>query len=518
MKRTIIAPLLTLVALAGQAQEPFFRTDSAVVRGRIVDYSTDKDFQSISALVPDVFTGENSNVTAEIRQDGTFEKHLLLHYPLFSWFYTRIETEGYQQIPFYLCPGDTLDITIRFNDGVIPECEYSGGNADEVARLLKVRYDVIPLYDSCRNFEGDIDAYNRFTDSLYTVQVHEASRQADSLHFTPFERRLALCDLASNWGTAYLIYFDQIKTKLEQEDPRAPYKADNAVMECISKPELYPLLKRLPNADSLMLATRFFHRYLRNVEYSAPMMYPLYAKRGTSWESNRQNVVEQLSLNHNVGQRLFESKEDMLPIQLMQLHVLNDAVEQWMCEGTIEEDFSAVKPFLKHPAVSMMAQQFYEEMLAYEPTLPLPEGAAADFIKNILKQYPNRYIILDFWALYCSPCKMEIQDTRNFRQRLHEREDVKFVFLANERNPKNRAYLDFVNENLKDEANIVIDDTRLRQLQDLFGFAGLPYNVTLTPDGRIVRDGILLHQFELGYDSFIQRLEEMKEEVGFIDK
>lgn len=52
MKRTIIASLLTLVALAGQAQEPFFRTDSAVVRGRIVDYSTDKDFQSISALVP----------------------------------------------------------------------------------------------------------------------------------------------------------------------------------------------------------------------------------------------------------------------------------------------------------------------------------------------------------------------------------------------------------------------------------------------------------------------------------
>ena len=240
------------------------------------------------------------------------------------------------------------------------------------------------------------------------------------------------------------------------------------------------------------------------------MRYPLYAKRGTSWERNRQNVVEQLLLNHNVGQQFFESKENLLPIQLIQLHVVNDAMEQWMWEGTIEEDFSAVKPFLKHPAVSEMAQQFYEEMLAYEPTLPLPEGAAADFIKDILKQYPNRFIILDFWAMYCGPCKMEIRDTKIPRQQLHEREDVKFVFLANERNPKNEAYLDFVNENLKDEANIVIDDTRLRQLQDLFGFAGLPYNVTLTPDGRIVRDGIWLRQFELGYDSFIQMLEEMK--------
>ena len=36
-KHTIITILLALVAVAGQAQEPFFCTDSAVVRGRIVD-------------------------------------------------------------------------------------------------------------------------------------------------------------------------------------------------------------------------------------------------------------------------------------------------------------------------------------------------------------------------------------------------------------------------------------------------------------------------------------------------
>ena len=509
-KKTIIIALLALVAIAGRAQEPFFRTDSAVVRGHIVNYSTEMDFQSISAFVPNVFMGENSILTAEIRQDGTFEKHLLLHYPLRSWFYTSIETEGYQQIPFYLCPGDTLDITIRFNDGVIPDCEYSGGHAPDVARLLKVRCDVMSLYNCCRNFEGGIEAFNSFADSLYTVQVREANEQADRLRFTPFERRLALCDLAVNWGDAYLSYFSQIQDKMAEDNPAAPYTAGNAMMERLSQPELYPLLKRLPNADSLRLAPRVFHRYLSSLEYSSPLRYPIYAKRGTIWEGNLQNVVEQLLLNHSVGQRLFESNEDLVPIQLIQLHVVNDALGDWMDRGTIEEDFSAVKPFLNHPVVSKMAQQFYEEMLAYEPTLPLPEGAAAEFIKDILKQYPNRYIILDFWAMYCGPCKMEIRDTRNLRQQLHEREDVKFVFLANERNPKNEAYSDFVNENLKDEANIVIDDTRLRQLQDFFGFANLPYNVTLTPDGRIVRDGLLLREFEVGYDSFIQRLEEMK--------
>ena len=78
-KKIIITALLALVAMAGQGQEPFFCTDSAVVRGRIVDYSPTMDFQNLTAQVTDVFTGELKTATVEIRDDGTFEKRLLLH-------------------------------------------------------------------------------------------------------------------------------------------------------------------------------------------------------------------------------------------------------------------------------------------------------------------------------------------------------------------------------------------------------------------------------------------------------
>ena len=66
-KQTIITALLTLVAVAGQAQEPFFCTDSAVVRGRIVDYSPAMVFQNLTVQVTDIFTGELKTATAEIR-------------------------------------------------------------------------------------------------------------------------------------------------------------------------------------------------------------------------------------------------------------------------------------------------------------------------------------------------------------------------------------------------------------------------------------------------------------------
>jgi thiol-disulfide isomerase/thioredoxin len=513
MKKTIITALLALVGMTGQGQEVFFRTDSAVIKGRIEGYSSTMGFQNLTAQVTDVFTGELKTATAEIREDGTFEKRILLHHPILNWFYTSEIHIGKQQVPFYLCPGDTLDITVSFRDGDVPDCEYRGGHFAEVARLLKVRSDYLGLVKLCRFFEGDIEAYNRFADSLYTDQRHMVDDIANKHHFTSFERRLAQCNMAAVFGTAYLSYFSQIQDKMAKDDPAAPYTAGNAMMERLSLPKIYPLLRRLPNNDSLMLATKFFQWYLNGLEFSAPLRYPLFVKRGTVWGNSRDEVTEQLSLYRDTGRQLFASENDVLPMQLLQLHSINEAIGDWLEAGTAEEDFCSVQSFLTHPALQKKAQQILNEQADMDAALPLPAGDAADFVKDILALYPGRYIVLDFWAMWCAPCKAEIRTTKDFRHRLHERSDVKFVFLANEHNPNREDYLAFVRENLEGEKYIIIDDNRFHQLQELFGFNAIPFNVTLTPDGRIVRDGLLLRAAEVGYDSFILMLEEMKERL-----
>ena len=509
-KQTIITILLALAAVAAQAQEPFFCTDSAIVRGRIVDYSPTMGFQNLTSQVTDIFTGELKTATAEIREDGTFEKRLLLHHPILNWFYTSEININKQQVPFYLCPGDTLDIMICFHDGDVPACIYGGGHSAEVARLLKVRSDHLSLLKLCRFFEGDIESYNHFADSLYTIWQHKIDTIADANHFTSFERRLAQCNMAAVFGTAYLSYFSQIQDKMAQDDPAAPYTAGNAMMQRLSLPEMYPLLRRLPNNDSLMLATKFFQWYLNGLEFSAPLRYPLFVKRGMAWGNSRDEITEQLSLLRNTGRRLFASENDVLPVQLLQLHCINEAIGEWLEAGTAEEDFHSAQSFLTHQTLQKNAQQIFDEQANMEATLPLSEGDAAHFVKDILAQFPGRYIVLDFWAMWCAPCKAEIRATKDFRHRLHGRSDVKFVFLANERNPHREDYIAFVKENLDGEDNVAIDDNRFHQLQELFGFNAIPFNVTLTPDGRIVRDGLLLRGAEAGYDRFILMLEEMK--------
>jgi len=510
MKKQVIIILFALVAVMGQAQEAFFHTDSALIRGRIADYSSSMGFQMLSAQMDDLFMGEHQIVSAEIHEDGTFEKRLLLHHPVYNWFFTSTENIGKKQVPFYLCPGDTLDITISFNGKDIPSCKYSGGHADEVARLLQVRTEYLDTYGQCLSFTGDIPAYNHWADSVYTARLHEVERCATEYAFTPFERHLMLCDVSANFGVSYLAYFGQMRTKLTQSDPSAEYKAGNAVMERLSQANQYEVLCRLPNDDPLMMASMYYPLYMNKLQFAAPLRYPLMVKRGGVTDDNKAEVEEDLSHFKTQGRQMFAADHDVLPIQLLQLQRINEAIGSWMDEGKEEENFNALLPYISHSQIKEIVLQCFQEMMSMGFAYPLPEAPTADFVREILAMHPNRYIVMDFWAMWCAPCKKEIMDTKAFRQRLRERSDISFIFLANENNPESKDYQDFVSTNLDGEHNIVIDDNRFRQMQDLFGFNAIPFNVTLTPDGRIVRDGLLLRGGEAGYDLFIEVLEEMK--------
>ena len=511
MRKTVFTILLTLVAATGQAQEIFFQTDSALIRGRIVDYSSTMGFQNLSAQMVDLFMDEHKVVSAEIHEDGTFEKRLLLHHPIYNWFFTSTEHIGKKQVPFYLCPGDTLDITITFNCKDIPHCSYSGGHADDVARLLQVRTEYLDTYGQCLSFAGDIPAYNHWADSVYTERLHEMETCAAEHGFTPFERHLMLCDVSANFGLAYLAYFSQIQTRLTQEDPYAEIKAGNAEMEHLSLADNYEVLRRLPNDDPLMMASMFYPLYLNRLQFAAPLRYPLMVKRGGVLDDRKEEVEDDLSHLRNQGHLLFATDHDVQHIQLLLLQRINEAIGDWIETGEAEDNINALMTYISHPQIKEMAWQCIHEQMSMGLAYPLPEGPAADFVREILSMHPGRYIVLDFWAMWCAPCKKEIIDTKDFRRQIHERPDFKFIFLANENNPERKDYQDFVRTNLDGECNIVIDDNRFRQMQELFGFNGIPFNVTLTPDGRIVTNGLLLRGVEAGYDAFIQQLEEIKQ-------
>lgn len=514
-KKTLMTLLFACVAMGSWGQSSFFRTDSALIRGRIVDESGAMGLHTLTSQISDLLMGENKNVSAEIREDGTFEKRLLLHHPIFNWFFTSTENLAKKEVPFYLCPGDTLDITITFNGKDVPDCTYSGGHAEEVKRLLQVRTEYLDTYLQCYSFEGDIETFNHWADSVYTEKLKEVEACAKEHGFTPFERQLMLCDVSANFGQAYLSYFAGIRAKMNQAG------SDASVLARLSQPDAYRVLRRLPNDDALMMASMYEPLYLNKLEYHT-ILRPSPATSG--WEEDdgedpedellqfRKEEEEELRLFRDQGRLLFAADHDMLPIQLLQLQHINDATSSLVeLREEAEKNFHMFLSYLSHPQVKELAQQSFQELMGLGVAFPLPEGAASEFVREILASFPGRYIVLDFWAMWCGPCRQEITQTQEARQQIRERSDMKFVFLANENNPTDKSYQEFVSKHLAGEHNIAIDDKRFLQLQDLFGFAAIPFNVTLTPDGRIVQNGLLLRAVsEIGYDLFIQQLEDIK--------
>ena len=490
-KKTLMTLLFACVAMGSWGQSSFFRTDSALIRGRIVDESGAMGLHTLTSQISDLLMGENKNVSAEIREDGTFEKRLLLHHPIFNWFFTSTENLAKKEVPFYLCPSDTLDITITFNGKAVPDCTYSGGHAEEVKRLLQVRTEYLDTYLQCYSFEGDIETYNHWADSVYTEKLKEVEACAKEHDFTPFERQLMLCDVSANFGQAYLSYFAGIRAKMNQ-------------------PDAYRVLRRLPNDDALMLASMYEPLYLNKLEYHT-ILRPLSGTSGLEEDDSEDPEDELLQFRKEEEEETAEqNKPDKQIIGVIPIDSIFTPIKKANYKEA-EKNFHLFLSYLSHPQVKELAQQSFQELMGMGVAFPLPEGAASEFVREILASFPGRYIVLDFWAMWCGPCRQEIMQTQEARQQVRERSDMKFVFLANENNPNDKSYQEFVSKNLAGEHNIAIDDKRFLQLQDLFGFAAIPFNVTLTPDGRIVQNGLLLRAVsEIGYDLFIQQLEDIK--------
>ena len=138
----------------------------------------------------------------------------------------------------------------------------------------------------------------------------------------------------------------------------------------------------------------------------------------------------------------------------------------------------------------------------------LPDHPAADLIRRLSAKYPGRYLVIDFWGMGCGPCRAAIQQSKALRAELAKRDDVKLVFIAEERTAEgSEAYHKYAGEWLADEETVCLDRTEFRRLQELFRFTGIPHYETITPDCRRVRDDLRISSY-YNFDSELNQLKE----------
>ena len=565
MKKTIImTTLLALATLTGQAKvlkmmkapqsllgntpytlpADWFATDTVVVRGRIEGYDARRfGFTAMECILYDETAKDNGTQVMDISPDGSFEKRILLSYPMRLSFSPSGQSKvSIDDMRIFARPGDTIDVTVRKDGQGRYECVYNSGSSKDVERWLKSDLQMWQLTRSLSSFKGTFAEADRMAVTTWRNMIYRLQTVSRRNHFTPLEMRLALAEMQADFALSYLDYVmwhenDVVKTGWREGDGFYTDVLDSAEWKAMLDPKTYAVLHDIDFDNPLLLLTNNAHFLINRIQFARYVIHHKYAgvtaKNGI-YESTMKNEESILANNLEALHRIMGDDRDNL---MLQLCIYKDMMSNFNAWRSYEESIPnvladtthtkemrreyAAGPTLNrmiprylatltHPYIHQKAEQYCADKMAQpELTMPLPDTPAADLIRRLCDKYPGRYLVLDFWGMGCGACRVAIQQSKDKRAEIAKRDDVKLIFIANERTAEgSEAYHKYVAKWLADEETICLSNADFRRLQELFRFSSKPHYETITPDCHRVRDDLRINGLHNFFDYELDKVKE----------
>jgi len=143
-------------------------------------------------------------------------------------------------------------------------------------------------------------------------------------------------------------------------------------------------------------------------------------------------------------------------------------------------------------AADLLAGDMRAMVLHDDPQeVPQVSFTDADGAEMTLAAFEGQFVVLNFWATWCAPCRQEMPSLNALQQQLGG-EDFAVVTIASGRNPLPAIRRFFEEEGITD-LPVYLDPRQTMSRQ--MGVLGLPITVVLDPEGRLCgmvdRDRIL---------------------------
>ena len=542
-KYKIKAPTLQQLSDANPYQVPanWFKTDTITVKGRIEGYDAEQfGFTSMECYFHDVFEKDDATLVLEIADDGTFFKKFQASYPICQTFFAMESKVGFSDIPFYARPGETIDITVKKNGQGKYVCVYNNSSSRDVERWLRSSDEITNVLIPLGRFTGKFSDANVLADNIWQNVMYRLLTVSRREHYTPMEMQLALADVQTRFAEYYMSYaMNREFALMKQEERDGVFYTeilDSVEWQNLFDCKNYHQLHRIDFDNPLLFVSSDFPFLLNRMQFAKPVTNRKYKEtedENGEVVANAENEKKELTGGYAALKELMGSDHDNLMAQLCACKDMLNSFNYWrnnedvipriLADTTrtmaeLEKDVANLRTpnnmmplYLRtfsHPYIRQKAEAFYAYKMAQTElsTLLPTNNASADLIRSLCAKYPGRYLVIDFWGMGCGPCRSAIQSSKQKRDEIAKRDDVKLIFIAGERTTEGSdAYKKYVDEWLANEETVCVTNADFTRLQEMFRFNGIPHYETITPDCRRVRDDLQLQGF-YNFDYELKRL------------
>jgi thiol-disulfide isomerase/thioredoxin len=143
------------------------------------------------------------------------------------------------------------------------------------------------------------------------------------------------------------------------------------------------------------------------------------------------------------------------------------------------------EPFLRQEAARLYVQNL--PTIRRQVGEELPDTYAAAIFRELIAPFSGKTVLVNFWAIFCSPCIGIISEQKALREKYKDSAEIAFVFITCVSSSPLDRYEEFVKEQgLAHSFRLSAD--QMNHLRQLFRFFGVPRYVLVDRQGRILDD------------------------------